>query len=389
MKAAPSERQHWLSNINIYLILGGPLFLFGFMVGPMKFLIFTSLVITVMLSYRNVILENVSKEIFNFFQPWIPWFCGIVILCMVHGISGFSKYFNFYLIMFAGALAIPSGGLKRSFVCTTASCSVLILTTLIVVDYVLHGLSSYFLGVNKNTLMGGVLLLASISFSSLMLRKEDQTTILKSLVICSFAMVCFCIYITEVRTALLGLVGMTVVIFFRTYRYNRKVFYIVMMGLIFAVGALVLSGRIGQGISDVKLWLEGNSNTSWGIRLELWLLSIKAFISKPVFGWGAHPFSEIVASGLGFPQAIGFIRHFHSDFFNMLCTGGLVGILSWLGTVCLILKRSWNDISLLMLMATILLMGLSDRYWFDMQQVLYLFACLFISLYKSREISNI
>lgn len=385
MKTVLTEKRHWLSNINICLMLGAPLFLFGFMVGPMKFLIFFSSLMTVLLSSRNIILENVSKEFYSFFLPWAPWFCGIVILCMVHGTGGFSKYINFYLIMLAGVLTIPSGVLKRSFVCGVASCSVLVLTTLIAFDYAWHGLSANFLGVNKNTLMGGVMLLSSTSVSSLLLRAKDQSNSLKSLAIVSFVMICFCIYITEVRTALLGMIGMAAVIFFRTFRRNRKVFYVVMVGLILAVSALILSGRIGQGLSDIKLWLEGNSNTSWGIRLELWLLSIKAFICKPLFGWGAHPFAEIVASGLAFPQDIGFVRHFHSDFFNMLCTGGLIGVLSWFGTIFLILKKFWKDTAMLMLVATILLMGLSERYWFDMQEVLFLFACLAVLLFKSRE----
>ena len=66
MKTVLTEKRHWLSNINICLMLGAPLFLFGFMVGPMKFLIFFSSLMTVLLSSRNIILENVSKEFFSY-----------------------------------------------------------------------------------------------------------------------------------------------------------------------------------------------------------------------------------------------------------------------------------------------------------------------------------
>ena len=376
----------WMSEINIGLILSGPLFLFNFMVGPMKFLIFSSAVIVLLQYYRNGNLRNVIEEARDYFFPWLFWFCGIIVLCVVHGTDGFSKYINFYLIMLAGIVAIPAGVLKREFVCSVASCSVLVLVILIALDYFWHGLSSGFLGVNKNTLLGGIMLLTSVSLSSLVFEEKEQNNITKGLAVSSFLLVCVCIYITEVRTALLGLIGIAIVIFFHTFSHNRKIFYIVMVGFVFAVVALVLSGRLGQGLTDIRLWLRGEPNTSWGIRLELWLLSIKAFSSKPIFGWGAQPFAEIVASGLSFPQSIGFVRHFHSDFFNMLCTGGLVGIASWLSTVCLILKKSWKDTSMVMLIVTILFIGLSERYWFDMQEVLFLFACLLILLYKSRKI---
>lgn len=69
--------------------------------------------------------------------------------------------------------------------------------------------------------------------------------------------------------------------------------------------------------------------TSVSLRLDMWRNGWRAFLEKPLFGWGKHglesAFSGYHSEGLA-PAAIIGTNHLHNDFFNELAARGLVGV---------------------------------------------------------------
>ena len=189
----------------------------------------------------------------------------------------------------------------------------------------------------------------------------------------------------EVRTAIVSLGVLCLYLMWIDGRKNRK-FALAMCSLfVLFVVFFVLSGRLGQGFNDLLLWKSGHVNTSWGTRLELWSLAYRGFLEKILFSWGIHAYEKVISAGLYFPSELGNLRHFHRDYFNILCGGGLIGFFSWLATVGMLFRQSKNDYASVSILLVALALGFSYRYWFRMQEFLFFFGCLWVLLYQTRE----
>lgn len=99
---------------------------------------------------------------------------------------------------------------------------------------------------------------------------------------------------------------------------------------------LPIQSRIEAAFRDVDMYLEGNSNTSLGGRLDLWKVAFTAFLEKPIFGWGVVPyrqtFVEYANAGLinfDLSRASGHVKNGflqpHNDYLLILYYFGLTG----------------------------------------------------------------
>lgn len=104
-------------------------------------------------------------------------------------------------------------------------------------------------------------------------------------------------------------------------------------GLAFSIPEAGLSERVGEGIADVKTYLNGgNVYTRLGVRLELWRTALMLAEEKPLFGHSYDGYkrrtAELAAEGKVDQAAIA-PYHLHNDALQALVTGGVVGLVLW------------------------------------------------------------
>lgn len=120
---------------------------------------------------------------------------------------------------------------------------------------------------------------------------------------------------------------------------KRKLFFAMLAGVVVFLIAMYLTwdllpieARVLQAVNDIEQYLEGNSNSSVGARLDMWKIALHAFTEYPLFGWGVTPFKEtflhylnqgvgsysLSAGSDGFAQP-------HNDYMFILYHFGLVG----------------------------------------------------------------
>lgn len=349
-----------------------------------KYFILLAAFLFTLFSYKSWDFSTVRDGLICFFTPWIPWYLSIFLLIFIYGIHGFSIYVNALFIMLLVFMVLQSYQLTRKQVITAFALNLLVLSLASIITVLFFGLSDYILGINKNKLIGGASLLTSCCLMELIINSQNYSRKSLLLIALSVFLSLVAIVLTEVRTAILALIAIVpLAVFFK--RQNRmKWFFILAVILGIVIALFIFSGRLQQGLNDLLNYQQGNSRTSWGLRIEFWKFAFQAFLAKPILGWGCQPFSDIVAAGIpfGIPD-IKEVQHFHSDYFNILATGGLVGILCWLFSVLLLLKKSLHDPVRFILIIAILAIGLSERYWFYNQSVLFLFVSMWVLLHCS------
>jgi O-antigen ligase len=107
----------------------------------------------------------------------------------------------------------------------------------------------------------------------------------------------------------------------------------------FFIPAAGVQERVGQGVHDVRTWLDGGSAfTNVGIRLELWKGAGYLIEERPLFG--RDPVSvrlelrRLVEQGKIQDAVLGF-EHLHNDALQAAATGGVFGLLAWLGILAM------------------------------------------------------
>lgn len=100
--------------------------------------------------------------------------------------------------------------------------------------------------------------------------------------------------------------------------------------------------RVSSAGSNLEDYISGvNINTSVGLRLELWRVSIEQFINHPLVGTARNGFllikDEMISIGEITPAARIF-EHAHSDLFWTLGSKGLLGIMSLYGFYLLLFR---------------------------------------------------
>ena len=368
-----------------YIIVSSACLFFLLGVHVAKYLIFLFAILSVVLTYQKADYLKVSRPLSSFLLPFVPWFISIILLILIHGIDGFSYAYNAMLIMILAFLGIWRITFTRSkLICILAG--FLVCMSIAIIAHVLYlgFIDSGVFSVNKNKVAGVVTFLTICCLASFHFdRKLYSTSQRIYIAICIFTSL-ISIVLLEARTALLAFPALAVTCLLSNQKEDKK--FAVTTALIFIalVVCFFLSGRMQQGIADLQNYQEGNSSTSWGIRLELWKFAIYGFMEEPLFGWGDKPFAAIANSGYEFnvPSFGAYLPHFHSDFFQTLATGGLVGVIGWLITLFLLLKDSWRDSTRLALLASIVAMGLADRYWAHWI-TFFPFVTLWLTLYLS------
>jgi O-antigen ligase len=113
---------------------------------------------------------------------------------------------------------------------------------------------------------------------------------------------------------------------------HKKRLLIAIAAFIVFVAALLSTGRVEERIAaaatDITLLRQGDTNTSVGIRLQLWNASWNLFTKHPVYGIGKgnldSTLDRLAKDGKVKPWIIN--ERAHSDFFSTLAEMGLIGV---------------------------------------------------------------
>ena len=347
---------------------------------PLKYLLLVLSITTVFLSNKQALSRAAIHDYLDFIFPWLPWFACIFILMFIHRIENF--YVDSFLLLTFLFLALRKANIHPELVYGSLGLTLLVVSASIITQVVLQGdVETEILQVNKNVLVPSTTLLTVVCIALLLFRRNFIDQKLQLLLVCAVLLSLIAIVVSEVRTSLLAILSLIPLVLLKKRQNILKyvLFICCIFGLLFAL--FWFTGRMQEGVSDLLKYQTGNSNTSWGIRLELWKLSFNAFLSKPLFGWGQQPFGDIIAAGFSFPVKTFFPKHFHSDIFNILVCCGLLGIIGWTLTICLLIKKSWNDPVQLALLLACLAMGLTERIMYQNRVSIYLLSTLWVLIY--------
>lgn len=104
------------------------------------------------------------------------------------------------------------------------------------------------------------------------------------------------------------------------------------------VPATGVRDRTLQGMQDVTRYTRDHvvDGSSLGLRLELWRGASWLIAERPLFGASPATFQADMARNVatrGLDAGVLALPHFHNDAIQMLVSGGLAGLLAWLGTL--------------------------------------------------------
>ncbi|SBS25755.1 O-antigen ligase [Marinomonas aquimarina] len=110
---------------------------------------------------------------------------------------------------------------------------------------------------------------------------------------------------------------------------------------VIAIPQTGMQARFTKAVEDIQLYLLGETNTSVGLRIEMWKGAIYLFSEAPIMGvgqYGSQPLkAELAEQGLMSEAATRF-DHLHNEFFNTLALKGLVGVVFLLALYLIPLK---------------------------------------------------
>ena len=371
---------------SLFCALSCSLFLFSSNTNAFKYCILGLSFIALLCNFRTQINFSSLKELLNGCFPWLPLFLSLLLLTFIHGIHGYSIYINAFILYCLLFLTLNHHPIRREVVVIALAINVLVISSLALIYYFTFGIvDSGLLGINKNKLIPGITLLMTCCATELIINYKRYSTISLAIIILSILSNLLTIIVSEVRTALLPLFAFLPLLLIYKPRQRLQVLTLCLLMLFCMMLAFFFTGRMQQGLSDLENYQSGHLNTSWGIRLELWKFAIEAFLINPLYGWGAKAFDAITATGVIFSVPSFKAQHFHSDFFNTLASGGIIGLCGWVMTIILLARAALKDPVRLTLLISSLAMGLCERFWFNNESSLFVLLTAWLLLYFSEN----
>ena len=154
-------------NANFLVASIGIMFLFRDCLGLVKVVVFCYGVLALFSCWKEFLEKNEIGQFKEYFVPWIPWFVGLVLLCFAHGFSGFSKYYNAYIIMLCLLILPYRFRFQRSSVFLVCSGFCFVISLFALCQMVGSDPGVIVLGDKKNTLFGGLTLLTVLTVCAL------------------------------------------------------------------------------------------------------------------------------------------------------------------------------------------------------------------------------
>lgn len=368
-----------------FLLCCSPLFLFKEEQWLLKVLFYFTFVIFFCLCIFQKQNPFCYKRLIKILSPWIPLFISVLILMGVHGKSGFSPLFHAAAIFFLASVCINGHIIERKWAYVFLGSLVGLIYILILGDISINGLDAEILGVNKNRLMPELTMVSSSLTVAWILDRKSLGIKIGSLVLFSFILNVITVAFTEVRTAFLVYLTLLPLLFIFDRAKFRKVLPWLLISILLILTAFVLTGRLQEGFYDLEKYYQGEPNSSWGIRLELWKLAFQGFLIKPLSGWGNYAFDMMIEFGLPYAVPSFHAKSFHNDIFNLLATGGLVALTGTFATIFLLIKKSLIDFPTITFLVSSIVIGIPGLCWSSNSTSIYLLMLVWLIFFVTSE----
>lgn len=140
--------------------------------------------------------------------------------------------------------------------------------------------------------------------------------------------------VSNVFLVMTGRTGYLVMLLFMTmslfmvlpqrWRVPTLVLPVVLVGVLFQTSSR-FHDRVMRVGEDIALYQKGERNTSMGLRLDNWRVSIEGIREKPIFGHGVGSFSKVYKNHQGHEQRL--VRDPHQQYLFWFVEGGVVAFL--------------------------------------------------------------
>jgi len=145
--------------------------------------------------------------------------------------------------------------------------------------------------------------------------------------------------ISNGRTGQIGFVAAIIIVYLLHFKNPIKSFFISisLILIIFFTGYNMLKNfeiRVDNTITNIKSIINHNYNTSWGLRVGMWIVANDLVKEKPIFGYGVGGVNK-ATSELFKQKDFGFSKetkvfisknHLHNQYLQTISEGGLVGL---------------------------------------------------------------
>lgn len=145
------------------------------------------------------------------------------------------------------------------------------------------------------------------------------------------------------RSGYLSIIILLPLLFYKSIRQSgtTKVIILSAVALSLLLSLPLIKSRIAKAGEDLVLYERGHINTSVGLRLHMWKISIAEIKKNPVFGGGTGSFKKSWESYKKDP-AFPFFDHPHNSFLYMTLSFGLPGLIAFCWLLLLMLKEGWK-----------------------------------------------
>ena len=299
----------------------------------------------------------------------LPWILVVAVLMVVHQKGGFSSYL--VLPLAAGLIFAATDDIrypeKTLYMLSSFFC--ILIATLQGMD-VFYGTFSHWAEGDRGGLGGNPVPFAhtctffvGVVFIGLMKsleKKEKIHYIVFYAISCLFGLVL--IYLTRTRGAQLSIAILLILMIFKNIRGNNRL-VLSLLGVALIVFLGYAYQRFMIGFNEIAACAgQLKCHTSWGVRLELWTIAWEGFLDKPFLGWGPDPLPSIISAH---PEVLKWYKwakdaDFHSDYFNLLATGGAILVISYMAMMSAFAWIARKNIGALWAVLNLLVLGISN-----------------------------
>ena len=343
-----------------------------------KYIIFALSLLAIICSYKTVKFNLILPK--KIALPWLPWIICTIFLMFIHGTKSLSKFPNAFLVLCLIFVVLTTLEIKRKNLTLCLSVGLFALDTAVSVFLFKYGLCGDILGVNKNPLFAVITIINATIISIILLDRKTYNNAECSFIFLTILFTFLTTILAQTRHVLLAYLACGCVFLLFAPKEEKKIGVYFFLIFIFMIVSFLLTGRLQQGVADLVQYSQGNTNTSWGLRLEMWRMALLAFPEAPILGWGDDAAQAMEKAGIVPPLSEWYTTHFHNDFLNGLTMGGLVMAGGWVCTLICLTQNSLKDLPRLCSLASIVAAGLVDRDWYE-QDVLFPFVILWTLMY--------
>lgn len=103
----------------------------------------------------------------------------------------------------------------------------------------------------------------------------------------------------------------------------------------------MVNSRFAKAAEDLRLYRQGDVDTSLGLRLHMWGIALSEIKKSPLLGLGTDGFKHSQGLQKNF-KSIKFIDHPHNSFLYVMVSYGLLGLTAFCWLLLVMLKRGWK-----------------------------------------------